>query len=158
MTSILGSLLVLSMLALLAARLAPPIAARVEGSPSLEVPLRPVFKLLSQRMQIIPLLAVLILGSGFVGDRWIPHGLFLFALVAVLGLLCFPMRYRFTTEGVSPNRATFRPWKDFSGWAASGNVVYLKGSGRPSSLKLYVAGKDRDQVLKVVKRHLKPAG
>jgi hypothetical protein len=158
MTNLLGSVLLLSMLAMMAARTAPPLAAKIQGTPTLEVPLRPIFKLLSQRMNIIAVLAVLVLGSGFVGDRWIPHGVFLFAVVGMLGLLCLPARYRFTNEGVSPNRATFRPWADFVGWAASGNVVYLKGPSRPSSLKLYVAGKDRDEVLRVVKRHLKPVG
>ncbi|MDE3074696.1 MAG: hypothetical protein KGJ86_04640 [Chloroflexota bacterium] len=157
MTDLLGSLLILAMLAIMAARTAPPLPAKVSGTPMLDVPLRPIFKLLAQRTNIIAILAVLILGSGFVGQRWIPHGLFLFAIVAMAGLLCFPARYRFTSEGVSPNRATFRPWAEFTGWVASGNVIYLKGASRPGSLKLYVAGKDRDAALKVVKRHLKPA-
>ena len=156
MTSLLGSLLILSMLAMMAAKAAPPLATNVPGNTMLEVPLRPMFKLLSQRNNVIAILVVLVLGSGFVGERWIPHGLFLFAVIAVAALMCFPSRYRFTNEGVSPNRATFRPWVEFSGWAASGNVIYLKGANRPSSLKLYVAGKDRDEGVKVVKRHLKP--
>lgn len=157
MTNIMGSLLVLMMLALMAAKSAPPLPAKVTGTPTLDVPLRLMFKLLSQRMNLIAIFAVLILGSGFVGERWIPHGLFLFVIVAVAGLLCMPARYRFTTDGVSPNRATFRAWDQFTGWASSGNVIYLQGPSRPSSLKLYVAGRDRDAVLKVIKRYLKPA-
>ena len=157
MMNLLGSGLLLVMLAIMAAKTAPALSTRISGSTILDVPLRPVFKLLSQRTNIIAIFAVLILGSGFVGARWIPHGLFLFALVAMAGLLCVPAHYRFTDEGVSPNRATFRPWSQFSGWASSGNVVYLKGPSRLSSLKLYVAEKDRDDVIRVVKRHLKTA-
>lgn len=155
MTQILGTLLVMSMLAIMAARTAPPIPAKIPGTALLDVPLRPMFKLLNQRMNVIAILSVLILGSGFIGDRWIPHGLFLFAVVAMVAMLGFPMRYRFTSEGVSPNRATFRPWADFEDWASSGNVIYLKGPSRPSSLKLYVSGRDRDETLKVIKRHIK---
>ena len=157
MSTLLGTLLVLLMLAIMAAKSAPPLPAKVTGTPTLEVPLRLMFKLLSQRMNLIAIFAVLVLGSGFVGERWIPHGIFMFAVIAIAGLLCLPARYRFTSDGVSPNRATFRPWHQFTGWASSGNVIYLQGPSRPSSLKLYVAGKDREAVLKVIKRHLKPA-
>ncbi len=45
-----------------------------------------MFRLLNQRANIFALLAVLMLGSGFVGDRWIPHGLFLFAIIAMAAL------------------------------------------------------------------------
>ena len=117
-----------------------------------------MFRLLNQRANIFALLAVLMIGSGFVGDRWIPHGLFLFAIIAMAAFVCIPARYRFTSEGVSPNRATFRRWTDFTGWIASGNVVYLQGPGRLGSLKLYSAGKDREEVLKVVRQHLPAAG
>ncbi|MHB8618232.1 MAG: hypothetical protein ACYDAG_01465 [Chloroflexota bacterium] len=154
MTSLLGSLLILSMLAVMAARTAPPIGVKMEGKPMLDVRLKPIFRLLSQRMNLIAILVVLILGSGFVGPRWVSHGMFLFAMVAMAGLLLFPMHYRFTSAGVSTNRAVFRQWSEFTGWQASGNVIWLKGKGRPSSVKLYVSGKDRDDVLKVVKRHL----
>jgi hypothetical protein len=95
-----------------------------------------------------------ILGSGVMGERWIPHELFLFALVAVLGIVSIPRRYRFTTEGVSPNRATFRSWNEFQAWQISGNVIKLQGSGRFSSLKLYVGESSRDGVRQLLRRYV----
>jgi hypothetical protein len=154
MTELLGTFLLLSMLALMAARAAPPIAAPVNGTSLLDVPVRPIFRLLAQKFNVIAILAVLILGSGMVGERWISHGMFLFTLVAVAGLLVVPVRYRFTTGGVSPNRATFRAWREFDGWVYSGNVIHLNGRDRFGSLKLYVASQDQKDVLDVLRRYL----
>src|SRR5258708_32341462 len=98
------------MIAVMAARAAPPIAVKTSGSPVLDLPVSLLFRLLAQKFNVIAILVVLILGSGAVGERWISHGMFLFAIVAVAGLLFVPARYRFTTDGVSPNRATFRTW------------------------------------------------
>src|SRR5712691_10962052 len=113
MTDILAFLLVLAMLAVMAAKTASPVAAKIDGDPVLEVPLPLFFRLLNQRANVIAILAVLTLGSGFIGERWIPHWLFLFAVIAMLGMLCLPSRYLLTSQGLSPNRATFRPWGDF---------------------------------------------
>ena len=154
MTDLLGAVLVLSMIVLMAARAAPLIAARVEGQVQLEVPLRLVFRVLDMRNNIIATLAVLILGSGVVGERWISHELFLLALVLLIGTVSIPRRYRFTSSGVSPNRATFRAWSEFQGWRVSGNVITLTGSGRFNSLKLYIGGVDRDGVMQLVGRYL----
>jgi hypothetical protein len=78
----------------------------------------------------------------------------LFAILAVVGLVLVPARYRFTTDGVSPNRATFRPWSEFISWAYSGNVVYLNGGSQRGSLKLYVADKDQETLFKALGRYL----
>jgi hypothetical protein len=153
-TDVLGAVLVLSMIVFMAARAAPLIAARVEGQVLLEVPLRLVFRVLDMRTSIIATLAVLILGSGVVGERWISHELFLVALVLTIGIVSIPRRYRFTASGVSPNRATFRAWSEFQAWHISGNVITLTGKERFGSLKLYVAGADRDGVVHLVGRHL----
>src|SRR5207253_10460744 len=98
--------------------------------------------------------AVLILGSGLVGERWISHELFLFALIATTGILLIPRRYRLTSAGVSPNRATFRAWNEFKAWHTRGNVVRLDGAERFSSLKLYIAQADRERVLKLVGQYV----
>jgi hypothetical protein len=143
------------MIAMMAARTASPMSARLEGEVQLEVALPLVFRVLDQRANILAILAVLVLGSGLVGDRWISHGLFLFAVVAMIGILLFPRRYRFTSGGVSPSRSAFRAWNEFRGWQASGNVIRLEGDGRFGSLKLYVAGKDREGVQKLIVRHLR---
>ena len=89
------------------------------------------------------------------GERWIPQGMFIITLVVAAGLVCAPARYKLTTQGISPHRASFRPWSDFIGWRAQGNVVWLKGAGRFGSLKLYVGSQEKEQVIKVVRRWVK---
>ncbi|HEY3115968.1 MAG TPA: hypothetical protein VGK54_04430, partial [Chloroflexota bacterium] len=113
------------------------------------------FRLLGQRINVMSILAVLVLGSGLVGERWISPGLFLITLVVMAGIVSFPGRYQLTSSGVSPNRASFRPWTDFVGWEASGNVVFLRAAGRFGSLRLYVPSGERESVEKVLKRQLK---
>src|SRR5260370_8610962 len=110
---VLGTILVLSMLVFMAARTVPVTAAPITGKVELELPVPLVFRLLDQRVNIIAILAVLILGSGLGGERWIPHELFLFPLVATVGILLFPKRFPFTTDGVSPHRALFAPLSAF---------------------------------------------
>ncbi len=154
MTDLLGTILVLSMLAFAAARAVPPMAVPRKGEVQLEVPLPLVLRLLDQRINVMAMLAVLILGSGLIGERWISHEMFLFALVATVGIVLFPKRYRFTNEGVSPNRASFRAWTEFKGWRHSGNVIRLEGAERFSSLSLYVAASDGDAVKQLLGRHL----
>jgi hypothetical protein len=154
MTDLLGTILVLSILAFAAASAVPPMAVPLQGKVELEVPLPLVFRLLDQRINVMAMLAVLILGSGLIGERWISHELFLFALVATAGIVLFPKRYRFTSEGVSPNRASFRAWGEFKGWRYSGNVIRLEGAERFSSLSLYVAATNGEAVKQLLGRHL----
>jgi len=153
-TDLLGTILLLCMLAIMAARSVPVIAAPVTGKLQLEVSVPLVFRLLDQRVNVIAILAVLIVGSGLIGERWISHELFLFVLVATVGILLFPKRYRFTTDGVSPNRAAFRAWSEFQGWRHSGNVIRLEGKGRFSSLSLYVTAANKDAVKQLLGRYL----
>jgi hypothetical protein len=154
LSDLLGSLLVLSMLAFMAARAASPLAAKLEGTVTLDVSMPLLFRILDQRINIMAILGVLILGSGLVGERWISHETFGFAVVVMIGILLLPRRYRFTTVGVSPTRATFRAWSEFESWQASGNVVRLEGAARFSSLRLYVSGKDRQGVIRLLNRYV----
>ena len=154
MTNVLASVLVLSMLAIMAARAAAPLSAKVTGEVLLDLPVGPMFRMLDQRNNILAILAVLTLGSGLVGERWISHGLFLFAIIAMIGILLVPARYLLTTTGISPNRSTFRAWSDFEGWQARGNVVRIQGTGRFGSLKLYVGQEDSAKLCKVLERYL----
>lgn len=151
---LLGTILVLSMIVIMAARSVPVVAASLTGKMELEVSVPLVFRLLDQRVNVIAILAVLIVGSGLVGERWIPHELFLVAILATGGILLFPKQYRFTSEGVSPNRAVFRTWDEFRGWRHSGNVIRLEGKGRFSSLSLYVTAANSGAVKQLLGRYL----
>src|SRR5581483_11701394 len=117
------------MLAIMAAKTLPVVRAQVPGVEEMQIPVPLLFRLLGQRSNILCILAVLLLGSGLVGEPWISHGQFGFALIVIAALVAVPSRYRFTSVGISPTPAAFRPWSDFERFDASGNVVVLKGKG-----------------------------
>jgi len=158
MTDLLPTILILGMLATMAAKSLPVVRAPVSGKALVEVPVPLLFRLLGHRANAVAILVVLMLGSGMFGDRWVSHGLFLFAVVAMVGIACVPTRYRLTTDGLSPSPSVFRPWSDFERWEATGNVVYLSGKGRFASLKLYATGKERDELQRVLRRYLPGGG
>jgi hypothetical protein len=99
-------------------------------------------------------LIVLAIGSGAFGETWISPALFTFAVIGLVAVVLVPSRYLFTTKGVSPNRATFRPWSDFTGWTESGSVFGLHSNARFASIRLYVGGRDHDAVKRVLTRFL----
>ena len=78
----------------------------------------------------------------------------LFTIVTLLALLMVPARYRFTTEGVSPDRARFITWSDLTAWREHGNVMELQGKRRPARARLYVTEDNREAVRKVLTRFL----
>ncbi|MEA2639717.1 MAG: hypothetical protein QOF51_1111 [Chloroflexota bacterium] len=155
MTETLGSLLVLLMLGVFAARTMPPIRSAIDGRLLLEAHPGAVHRLLDQRVNIISVMAVLALGSGIVGERWVPHELFIVAIAFMIGLLFVPQRYQFTSAGVSPNRASFQPWSAFSSWSTRGDVIWLQRPGRFGALRLYLSGEEREAALKIVRRHVR---
>jgi len=157
MTEIFGTILVLFMLAIYAARAVPPVRAPVDGRLLLETHPGPLYRLLDQRVNIISIMAVLALGSGLVGERWVSHGIFLVAVIVIAGLLVVPQRYQFTSAGISPNRASFQPWSAFTGWRARGSVIWLNRGGRFGTMKLYLGRDERDEALKIIRRHVRAA-
>src|SRR5258708_9970377 len=145
-SGVLGAILVIALLGIAASRHAGPVSAATPGDRLLEVRVGLLFRALSQRINMMAVLIVLAIGSGAFGDRWISAALFTFAVIALIGIVLLPARYVFTTKGLSPNRATFRPWSDFTGWTESGSIFGLHSENRFSSIRLYVGGNDHDKV------------
>ena len=148
------TILVLVMLSIMGAKILSPLAVPTSGKLLLQVQVPLLFRVLDQRVNILSILSVLILGSGLFGERWISHGLFLFAIIVMIGLVSLPRRYEFTSQGVSPHRSAFRPWSDFKGWEAKGNVLALQSGGRVGSLRLYLTGKEREEAVALVQRFI----
>ena len=87
------------------------------------------------------LAAVIIAGSVWGTWAWTESaaltGLALVVLGVATGAFFFPTRYRLTREGVEierPWRRQSRPWRDFRGIRAGGDLVVLSPFERPSWL------------------------
>ena len=159
MSEALGLGLVLGMLGIIAVRTIGPLKAVPKGKPLLVVETRFIDRLLLHRFQLIGLMAILALGSGGLGARWISHPTFLVAVGACLTLLCVPFRYVLTTEGVNTHASLVKSWKDFATFRIEGRRLVLSGDGWVGRASLYMSDKTRKEMERVLRgRGLRPHG
>jgi hypothetical protein len=159
MTEALGQGLVLGMVVMLAMRTIGPVKAVPKGKQLMVVQSRFIDRLLLHRFQLIGVLAILALGSGTFGTRWISHPTFLVAIGACMVLLLVPFRYMFTTEGVNTHTSLVKDWKEFTSFQVEGRRVVLKGDGWSRRASLYMSEKNRKELERVLRsRGLRPTG
>lgn len=153
--SILPTLLILSSLAVMASRTLTPIRAKLEGRVEYELPLGLFQKVLSQKINILAICFLVALGGGALGSTpWLGGGLGYIALAVMLALLLVPQRVVFTSAGIMPTRAIFRPWSDFASCEVSGRRVRLQGPSQLSSLRLIASSETLGDVERVIGRHV----
>jgi hypothetical protein len=83
-------------------------------------------------------------------------GLFSDPVVAMLvcftlAIVCLPMKYTFTTHGVSVGSAIFRPWSEFSGIQLKPERIILEHPSLSGRLILFVKPVDVKNVLARIK-------
>jgi hypothetical protein len=157
MSEALGLGLVLGMLGIIAMRTVGPIKAVPKGKHLMVVQSRFIDRLLLHRFQLISLMAILALGSGSVGTRWIAHPTFLVAVGACVVLLLVPFRYILTTEGVNTHTSLVKGWSDFSSFQIEGRRVVLRGDGWMHRASLYMSDKHRKELERLLRgRGLRP--
>lgn len=159
MSEAIGLGLVMGMLGIMAVRTIGPIKAVPKGKQLLVVQARFIDRLLLHRVQLMGLIAILALGSGGLGARWISHPTFLLAVGGCLVLLCVPFRYVLTTEGVNTHASLVKSWKDFATFRVEGRRVVLRGDGWSRRATLYMSDKTRKELERVLRgRGLRPSG
>ena len=102
-----------------------------------------------QRMQFYRS-SLLALAMGlFMGKAagWIPDMLVFFAACFALAIVCFPMKYTFTTQGVGVGAAIFRPWSEFNGISLKSRSIILENDSTFGRLTLFVRPADVGSVL-----------
>ncbi|MGA8015393.1 MAG: hypothetical protein WCB85_05700 [Candidatus Dormiibacterota bacterium] len=155
LVSILPTLLMLSSLAVMASRTLTPIRAKLEGKVEYELSLGLVQRVLSQKINILAICFLVALGGGALGNTpWLGGGLGYIALAVMLALVLVPQRVVFTSAGIMPTRAIFRPWSDFSSCDVSGRRVRLHGPSQLSSLRLIASSATLGDVERVIGRHV----
>jgi hypothetical protein len=144
---------------MIAIRTIGPIKARPKGKQLLVIEARFIDRLLLHRFQLMGLIAILALGSGGLGARWISHPTFLVAVGACVVLLLVPFRYVLTTEGVNVHASLVKVWADFTSYRVEGRRVVLLGDGWSKRASLYMSEKTRKELERVLRgRGLRPAG
>jgi len=144
---------VLVTIALAASRVIAFRGARVEGQAQAVVALSLRERAAYHRFSIYSLGLLLLMGSA----TGALHATFeLVAIVLMAGVVGMPVRYQFTSRGVAVNRLMFRPWAEFSGYAASARGVRLVGRPGNGRFDVRVMAGGQTAVLAVVRRYLKP--
>lgn len=76
------------------------------------------------------------------------------AAIALVTIL-LPMRYTFTTKGISVGDGAFYPWDSFSGFAATGSRLKLDHPSLFGRLTLFVKPAEMGNVLEYVERYVR---
>jgi hypothetical protein len=156
LAAVLPTALILLSLAIMASRTLAPVRAKAEGKLEYEMRLGLLQRVLTNKVNILSISALIALGGGAIGNTpWLGSGLGYIALAVMIGLLFVPQKVVMTSAGVQSSRAVFRPWKDFDGYQVNGRKLLLHGKARLSSLKLYSSAKNLDAVEGVMRRHIR---
>ena len=103
------------------------------------------------RSTLLALLTGIVFG---VVTGWLPLSMAgIIGLVAIITLL-LPMRYTFTTKGVSIGEGIFYPWKDFSGFIAERSSIKLDHPSFFRQLTLFIKPSEMSNVLKYVELYV----
>jgi hypothetical protein len=145
----LSMLLVVMLLMTMLTQARPWIKAKVPGKVLQTAPLGFIQRLQFFRSSLLALAMGLLMGkaAGFLPDMVI----FIAASFA-LSIVCFPMKYTFTTQGVAIGAAMFRPWNEFSGISLKPRSVTLENTSYFGRLTLYVRPAELGSVLNRIKK------
>jgi hypothetical protein len=104
------------------------------------------------RSSLFALLTGIVFG---VVTGWLP-----LSMAAIIGFVAIitifiPMRYTFTTKGVSVGEGIFYPWSDFSGFAASGSKLKFEHPSLFGRLTLFIKPAEMGNVLKYAEQYVK---
>ena len=100
----------------------PWIKAKVAGKVIQTSPMNLWQRIRFYRSSLLALAMGLLLGRT---AGWLPDGLVVMAACFGLLIVCFPMKYTFTTQGVAVGAAVFRPWSEFSGISLKSDRIVL---------------------------------
>jgi hypothetical protein len=105
-----------------------------------------------QRLSLFALLTGIAFG---VATGWLSSSTA--AIVGLLALLALliPMKYTFTTKGVSIGDGVFYPWNEFSGFTAKDSTIKLGRSSIFGNLTLFVKPVEMNNVLVYVEKYIK---
>jgi len=141
---IIGLVLIVVLLMVMLAQARPWKQAKIPGKVIQVAPIR-----FWQRVQFYRSI-LLALAMGATLGR--VSGLFTDSLVVMLvcftlAIVCLPMKYTFTTQGVAVGSAIFRPWSEFSGIQLKPERIVLEHPSLSGRLTLFVRPADVKNVL-----------
>ncbi|MBK9925264.1 MAG: hypothetical protein IPP66_08215 [Anaerolineales bacterium] len=150
--SYVGYVMIALLLMSMVAKARPKIKEPAPGKALKSIPMGLPSRFVLHRSSLLALLTGIVFG---VVTGWLPLSMAgIIAAVAVITLL-LPMRYTFTTKGVSVGEGIFYPWSDFSGFAASGSKLKFDHPSFFGRLTLFIKPAEMSNVLKYAEQYVK---
>jgi hypothetical protein len=139
------------MLALMLMRVHLPFGARIRGKPLATVRLSFMERAVMHRVNIYAIGIVLLLTSatGILATSWE----MLIVLVAI-GIVCLPVRYEITSDGIAVNNVVFRPWSELRSFEQERRRIRMEGAPGTRPLVLPLLAAKQDAIVAVLRRHL----
>jgi ammonium transporter, Amt family len=126
-------------------------AAKVEGAPVGEVALNFRERMQYHRGAIYSVGALMLLGAA-TGNLSAGYELIVAGLT--LGVIQFPVRYRFTTQGIALGRLLYRPWTEFAGFRSSRKGVAIIGKTGNGAFWIRATGKRQEEAARLLSKRL----
>jgi len=136
----------------MAFRVLAPAGPKPEGKVLREVPLSFLERLHMQRLNLIALAMILLLGA--IG-HWIKLPFEILAIVAAYGIIMIPARYILTNTGIGLNRVVFRRWSEFEAVETAPQKITLIGRPGNGRFPIWLRGPRQQEVLSLVRRHVR---
>lgn len=150
--SLIGYIMIALLLMSMMAKARPRIKEPAPGKALKNIPMGLPSRFQLQRSSFMALLTGLIFGMLTGWLTWSTAGI---VLAIALTTILLPMRYTFTTKGISVGDAAFYPWNGFSGFATKGSSLKLDHPSLFGRLTLFIKPAEMSNVLEYVERYVK---
>ncbi len=149
--SYIGYIMIALLLMSMLAKARPKIKEPAPGKALKSIPMGLPSRFVLHRSTLFALLTGIVFG---VVTGWLPLSMAgIIGAVAIITIF-MPMRYTFTTKGVSVGEGIFYPWKDFSGFIAKRSSLKLDHPSLFGRLTLFIKPADMGSVLKYVELYV----
>jgi len=150
--SYIGYFMIAVLLMSMVAKARPKIKEPAPGKALKSIPMGLPSRFALHRSTLFALLTGIVFG---VVTGWLPLSMAgIIGAIAIITLL-LPMRYTFTTKGVSVGEGIFYPWKDFSGFVANGTRLKFNHPSLFGRLTLFIKPAEMGNVLKYAEQYVK---
>jgi hypothetical protein len=149
--SLIGYIMIALLLMSMMAKARPRIKEPAPGKTLTNVPMRLASRFQLQRSSFMALVTGVVFGLLAGWLTWSSAGI---VMAIALTTVLLPMRYTFTTKGISLGDAAFYPWNGFSGFTTKGSSLKLNHPSFFGRLTLFMKPAEMSTVLTYVERYV----
>jgi hypothetical protein len=150
--SYIGYFMIAMLLMSMLAKARPKIKEPTPGKALKTLPMGLPSRFALHRSSFFALLTGIVFG---IVTGWLPLSMAVIVGAIAIVTIFIPMRYTFTTKGVSVGEGIFYPWSDFSGFVATGSKLKFDHPSLFGRLTLFIKPAEMNNVLKYVELYVR---